>query len=172
MVLPLFYASAASQVFSFFAGTHAAKKKNEYLEKVLHTQEVNAANRAAVEVEGTAARAVQMRKAAAFRLDELSRFTRKGVAAASAASAAGGVVGATGSEAVDEFKARVSEKLAADLQNLQGEDAQIQRMLDSIPINQKNAVQAVQGVTGPSITGTILGITSSFFEIDAKYGPP
>jgi len=170
MPLPLFYAQAAGQALSFISDLQAANDQNDYLEAVRKAQEVNAASQAAAEVEGVAARAIQTQKATALRLDELQRFARKGVAASQAASVAGGVLGATGRDAELDFKARISEKLAADVANLKGEEEQIQRMLDAVPIQQSNAVKAVQGVTPPSIAGASLGILGSYFEIDAKFG--
>ena len=96
-------------------------------------------------------------------------MTRKGVASATAAASA---AGASGSDLSDEFKARMSDKLAADAQNLYAEEDQIQRMIDNIPIHQQNAVKAVEGASGPSALGAAVGILGSYFEIDAKYGGP
>lgn len=171
MVLPLFWVSAASQALNFVAEIGQAKDTNEFLEAVKRAQEQNAAARTASEVEGLTARAVQTRKATAQRLDQLQRLSRQGLAATQASAGSAGVVGSTSGDAASALKARVSEKFATDLQNLQGDEEQIQRMLEAVPINQANAVEAVQGVSPPSFAGASMGILGSYFEIKAKYGP-
>ena len=166
----LFGVSALTGVLSFMSELKAANDHNEYINALKKAQERNASNQAAVAVEGLSARAIQTRKSAAHRLDELQRFARKGLAANQAAAAAGGVEGSSAQDAETAFKSRLSEKLAADMQNLEGDEEQIQRMLDAVPITQANSVDALQGKSQPTGAEQALGILGSYFSIKAKYG--